>query len=58
MRSKVPTIRRANMNSKQNNSVLIYGPGQVEGVSMISSATKIQPKLGDLLLFRSNTKQR
>ena len=31
VKSKVPTIRRANMNIKQNNSVIVYGPGKVEG---------------------------
>ena len=31
LKSKVTTIRRANMNDKQNNSVIVYGPGKVEG---------------------------
>ena len=33
--AKVPTIRRANMNDKADNNVIIYGPGRVEGKSFI-----------------------
>ena len=37
IKSKVPTIRRANMNTKQNNSVIVYGPGRVQGKHVLTS---------------------
>ena len=45
VKSKVPTIRRANMNIKQNNSVIVYGPGKVEGIASLYDLTRFLKSL-------------